>query len=315
MERGSETNNDQIYQNNPNLRSYQLWKEILKSHPEPAFSQKAVYNLCAKQNQSEWRRTENELESAKILLAEFTKDSSGGCIALAFALPPLIRKWAGTIGKSRLILRIINTTKAGYECFALLGEVFGSGLPVGFIRRFIDHWSLEIIQSLSDKDITGINALLAELPDDIKHQDRLQVAQCFLPTIKLRFQGQTAENSAPSRPKIVINAGNRSNNTPHTLEDVSDLSSSSDTALEQLVDSLDDKEEYNEDLSAIHFCEHPLLPDRSGNLRTAKQIRDAGCLLNVHVLQAAWTPRDLGLYVDGMVLSGEVQDHGSCQPT
>ncbi|KAK6972001.1 hypothetical protein R3P38DRAFT_2550175 [Favolaschia claudopus] len=52
-----------------------LWKEILKSYPEPAFSQKAVYNLWAKQNQSEWRRTENELESAKILLAEFTKDS------------------------------------------------------------------------------------------------------------------------------------------------------------------------------------------------------------------------------------------------
>ncbi|KAK7041371.1 hypothetical protein R3P38DRAFT_2768697 [Favolaschia claudopus] len=95
----------QIIQNNPKLRSYQLWKEILKSHPEPAFSQKAVYNLCAKQNQSEWRRTENELESAKILLAEFTKDSR-------------------------------------------------------FIRRFIDHWSLEIIQSLSDKDITEINALL-----------------------------------------------------------------------------------------------------------------------------------------------------------
>ncbi|KAK7007107.1 hypothetical protein R3P38DRAFT_2438938, partial [Favolaschia claudopus] len=66
----------QIIQNNPKLRSYQLWKEILKSYPEPAFSQKAVYNLWANiQNQSEWRRTENELESAKILLAEFTKDS------------------------------------------------------------------------------------------------------------------------------------------------------------------------------------------------------------------------------------------------
>ncbi|KAK6984287.1 hypothetical protein R3P38DRAFT_3332864 [Favolaschia claudopus] len=190
----------QIIQNNPKLRSYQLWKKILKSHPDPAFSQKAVYNLCAKQNQSEWRRTENELESAKILLAEFTKDSSGnylplftlqhtalsgGCIALAFAQPPLIRKWAGTIREVALD-STFNTTKAGYECFALLGEVFGSGLPKEqyirrFIRRFIDHWSLEIIQSLSDKDITEINALLAELPDDIKHQ------VCFWHSIRITF--------------------------------------------------------------------------------------------------------------------------------
>ncbi|KAK6966854.1 hypothetical protein R3P38DRAFT_2386745, partial [Favolaschia claudopus] len=65
----------QKYSQLPKVTEFGLWKEILKSYPEPAFSQKAVYNLWAKQNLSEWRRTENELESAKILLAEFTKDS------------------------------------------------------------------------------------------------------------------------------------------------------------------------------------------------------------------------------------------------
>ncbi|KAK6984659.1 SWIM-type domain-containing protein [Favolaschia claudopus] len=392
---------------NPNLRAYQLWKEILKTHPFPAFTQKAVYNLWSKQHQSQWRRNDDELESAKILLAEFSKDpryqvesitlppDSGGCIALAFALPLLIRKWAGTIREAALD-STFNTTKAGYECFALLGEVFGSGLPVGFlfiktsnpdpnqkevfirafIRRLLDEWNLQIIQSLSDKDITEINALLAELPDDIKHQicfwhslrivkgrlavlarrpapynveeafaefdwidreflplaqldpelqtpDRLQVAQSFLPTVKLRFQGQAAESSAPTRPKIVINLGRQSGTTapaPRTTEeDVSDVSSDSDAALEQFLESLDDDDEdYSEDPTAIdridgpaslfeagenlvsvfasgtayvfcpaphraqilrifirHFCEHPLLPDRTGNLRSSKQIRAA----------------------------------------
>ncbi|KAK6977828.1 hypothetical protein R3P38DRAFT_2581153, partial [Favolaschia claudopus] len=34
----------QFIEENSTLRSYQLWKEILKKHPLPAFSQKAVYN-------------------------------------------------------------------------------------------------------------------------------------------------------------------------------------------------------------------------------------------------------------------------------
>ncbi|KAK6974646.1 hypothetical protein R3P38DRAFT_2583717 [Favolaschia claudopus] len=200
----------QFIEENSKLRSYQLWKEILKKHPLPAFSQKAVYTLWSKQQQSQWRRSDNELDSAKILLAEFARNPTyqiesiplpadgGGCIALAFSLPPLLRKWAGTIREAALD-STFNTTKAGYECFALLGEVFGSGLPVGFlfiktsspepnqkekyirafIRDLLDKWNLDVIQSLSDKDITEINALLAELPDDIKHQ------VCFWHSIRI----------------------------------------------------------------------------------------------------------------------------------
>jgi hypothetical protein len=92
-----------------NSLSFQLWKEILKTHPRPAFSQKAVYNFWIKQEQTQWRRHENELESAKILIAEFSHnpqyeiepirlpDDGGGCTAIAFTLPSLIRKWGGTI--------------------------------------------------------------------------------------------------------------------------------------------------------------------------------------------------------------------------
>jgi hypothetical protein len=89
----------------------QLWKEILKSHPYPAFSQKAVYDLWFKQRQTHWRRHNDDLESAKILLKEFSQANSAykiepipvpqnqddGFTAIAFALPTLIRKWGGKI--------------------------------------------------------------------------------------------------------------------------------------------------------------------------------------------------------------------------
>ncbi|KAJ7718501.1 hypothetical protein B0H14DRAFT_3011233 [Mycena olivaceomarginata] len=178
---------------NPKMRSFQLWKEILKSHPRPAFSQKAVYNLWNKQQQTQWRRHDDELESAKLLLKEFSldpkyelepidlPDDGGGYTAIAFALPSLILALDSTF----------NTTKSGFECFSLLGEVFGSGLPLGFlliksdgdpepnqkeqyirsvIRHFVEAWNLRVRQCLSDKDITEINALLGELPDDVKYQ-------------------------------------------------------------------------------------------------------------------------------------------------
>ncbi|KAK7034387.1 SWIM-type domain-containing protein [Favolaschia claudopus] len=227
--------------------------------------------------------------------------------------------------------------------FALLGEVFGSGLPVGFlfiktsspdpnqkekyirsfIRNLLDKWNLDVIQSLSDKDMTEINALLAELPDDIKHQvcfwhsirivrGRLSVLapfrefdwidRDFLPIGQLDPELQTpvCPCSSQTSPQSAAAA------SVHRLSGNPD----SDANLERLVDSFDDDEEdVSEDLSAEdridgpkswfepgetptssapavhraqllrifirHFCEHPLLPDRSGNLRSAKQIRDA----------------------------------------
>ncbi|KAK7052650.1 hypothetical protein R3P38DRAFT_2762996 [Favolaschia claudopus] len=171
---------------NSKLRSYQLWKEILKTHPLPAFSQKAVYNLWLKHQLSQWRRSDNELDSAKILLAEFARNPKYQVESIP--LPADSGDGPGTIREVALD-STFNTTKAGYECFALLGEVFGSGLPVGFlfiktsnpdpnqkekyirafIRNLLGNWNLDVIQSLSDKDITEINALLAELPEDVKH--------------------------------------------------------------------------------------------------------------------------------------------------
>ncbi|KAJ7300763.1 hypothetical protein DFH08DRAFT_997751 [Mycena albidolilacea] len=93
---------------NPKLRAPQLWKDILKTHPRPRFSQKSVYNQWFKQQQTSWRRWNDEFESAKILLQEFASDTvhelvsipmpeSDGFCAIGFVFPSVLRKWDGII--------------------------------------------------------------------------------------------------------------------------------------------------------------------------------------------------------------------------
>ncbi|KAJ7659443.1 hypothetical protein B0H17DRAFT_954753 [Mycena rosella] len=185
---------------NPKLRAPQLWKEILKTNPRPRFAQKSVYYQWFKQQQTNYRRSDDEFESAKILLKEFATGpahklaeipmpESGGFRALGFVFPSVLRKWDGVIHEVALD-STFQTNKAGFECFALLGEVGSSGVPLGFILlksnqpelhekekyiraaiRFITVvWKIRVKQALSDKEITEINALLGELPDDIKYQ-------------------------------------------------------------------------------------------------------------------------------------------------
>ncbi|CAK5266892.1 unnamed protein product [Mycena citricolor] len=186
------------------VRVPEIWKEILTKHPQPLFSQEQVYNLWLKYHRISWHRDDDEEKSARLLIEEFRRNNprfgahiesiplpknEDTCTAIAFALPTLIRKWGGGISEIALD-STWKTNKAGYECFALLGEVFGSGLPLAIlliksknpepgakekylrslIRNITETWKIKPIQSLSDKDITEINAFLAELPADTKHQ-------------------------------------------------------------------------------------------------------------------------------------------------
>ncbi|KAJ7661054.1 hypothetical protein B0H17DRAFT_843132, partial [Mycena rosella] len=125
------------------LSTRQLWKEILKTNPRPRFAQKSVYYQWFKQQQTNYRRSDDEFESAKILLKEFATGpahklaeipmpDSDGFRALGFVFPSVLRKWDGVIREVALD-STFQTNKAGFECFALLGEVGGSGVPLGFI--------------------------------------------------------------------------------------------------------------------------------------------------------------------------------------
>ncbi|KAJ7717771.1 hypothetical protein B0H16DRAFT_1278797, partial [Mycena metata] len=94
---------------NPKLTPGQLWDEILKTHPEPTFTRRAVYAMWAENNARTWKRDPDELKSANILLQEFSStesDANGkkplysveqipltpqsGFTAIAFALPKIL---------------------------------------------------------------------------------------------------------------------------------------------------------------------------------------------------------------------------------
>jgi hypothetical protein len=83
-----------------------------------------------------------------------------------------------------------NTNKSRFEVYALLGETYGSGCPLGYLliqssgdteeggkERYLrdllsyvkDTWNLRALITLTDKDLSEINAFLAVYPE-AKHQ-------------------------------------------------------------------------------------------------------------------------------------------------
>jgi hypothetical protein len=75
--------------------------------------QKTVYNHWLKQQQASWRRCDDELESAKILLKEFAIDpahklelipmpESERFRAIGFVFPSLLHKWGNVIREAAL---------------------------------------------------------------------------------------------------------------------------------------------------------------------------------------------------------------------
>ncbi|KAJ7300745.1 hypothetical protein DFH08DRAFT_828202 [Mycena albidolilacea] len=239
---------------NPKLRAPQLWKEILKTHPRPNFLQKSVYNHWLKQQQASWRRCDDELESAKILLKEFATDpahklelipmpESERFRAIGFVFPSLLHKWGNVIREAALD-STFKTNKAGFECFALLGEVGGSGVPLGFLLLKSNNPQSNEREEYIRAVIRHITAIWEVNP----MQKNLKVAQTAIPTLKIRFNGQTSEVAAPARPKLIIHLNGRTESAPH-------VSADSDEALERFVDSLDDDEEdLNEDPDAVDIA-------------------------------------------------------------
>ncbi|KAJ7577189.1 hypothetical protein C8J56DRAFT_799033 [Mycena floridula] len=187
-----------------------FWNHILKTwYPDspPPFMQKSMYCLWAAEDQKKWKRDDNEVKSAKILLEEAAKfeDVPGkglyaiepiplpmvvgdGFTAIAFALPGTLQKFGGRIREIALD-SAWNTNHSLFEIFALLGEVYGSGLPLGYLliqsnqgdaggkERYLNvmlghfntKWDLRVIAALSDKDWSEINTFLARYPE-AKHQ-------------------------------------------------------------------------------------------------------------------------------------------------
>lgn len=96
--------------------SCQLWTEILQKHPKPTFTRKSIYQLWSRLSSRSWKRDEDEIQSARILLKEFQKPSADhlytvepmpveqgeGITVIAFALPENLRQWGGRLRELQL---------------------------------------------------------------------------------------------------------------------------------------------------------------------------------------------------------------------
>ncbi|KAJ7769753.1 hypothetical protein B0H14DRAFT_2632715 [Mycena olivaceomarginata] len=172
---------DYVHKNHK-LTTTQLWDEILKVHPNPPFSRKAIHSMWAQINATEWKRDPDELKPAKIILEEFSNSAPDketgkkplytvesiplpdvpGFTAIAFCLPNILREVGGRVRELSLD-SAWDTNGSRYEVFALLGEVYGSGMPLGYL----------LIQSSSTASAGGKERFLRHLLAHFKHSSPL----------------------------------------------------------------------------------------------------------------------------------------------
>ncbi|KAI0054907.1 hypothetical protein BV25DRAFT_1934416 [Artomyces pyxidatus] len=192
----------QYVRENANLPLQTIWLEILrKQGNKPTFSRKAIYQLWTKISSQKWKRDDDEVTSVMILLREpaigpgaFRVDPvklkpEPGLVAFGFLLPDMLEKWARRIRKISMD-SAWNTNGSRFEVYAILGETYGSGMPLGFLMiqahpdstpgakerllrqlmaQLRDDWNIDPAFTLSDKDWSEINAFRAEFPN-AKHQ-------------------------------------------------------------------------------------------------------------------------------------------------
>ncbi|TRM55937.1 hypothetical protein BD626DRAFT_466992 [Schizophyllum amplum] len=181
----------------PEMRPNQLYSAINEKFGIQQFSRKSIYNLWAEREQQKWRLDPDPVVSAQKLIdaavavrwgngdSTYSVQSvplphNDGVDALAFSMPEILRKWGGKIREIALD-SAWNTNGLGYEIYAILGEVCGSGCPLAYlfinisapqakgtkedyVRAVLRHlrevWNIRASVTLSDKDWSEINASL-----------------------------------------------------------------------------------------------------------------------------------------------------------
>ncbi|KLO05591.1 hypothetical protein SCHPADRAFT_988086, partial [Schizopora paradoxa] len=177
-----------------------LWNKILTNYPTPKFTRKSISELWATFDRKKWKRADDELESAKLLLEELAQKAADGQlskieslflaqepghVALSFAFPGHLERWADRIREISMD-SAWNTNGSSYELFALLGETYGKGLPLAYLlvksdgtgpagakerllTQFLKHvkcnWHLRVSVTLTDKDASEIAACRCVFPE------------------------------------------------------------------------------------------------------------------------------------------------------
>ena len=143
---------------------------------------------------SVWRSNSDEVKSAHAIIAKSIESSDVvspiplpeilGFEALPFALPQILRQWGGKLQEIALD-SAFNTNGSCFDVFALMGEIHGSGIPLGFLfvhtnngeshgkQKLIEafltfvqtSYELNMSCALTDKDWSEINAFQTVFPD------------------------------------------------------------------------------------------------------------------------------------------------------
>ncbi|PPQ85367.1 hypothetical protein CVT26_000899, partial [Gymnopilus dilepis] len=161
----------EFIQKNIDLGPDKIWHRILEDDPAPDYSRRSVYQLWYEEASKDWKKDKDEVKSAKILLDEASKNprsklfqvetipvhNEDGFTALAFCLPEFLRQWGGKVRELSLD-SAWNTNGSNFEVYALLGEVSGSGCPLGYL----------LIQSAAGSEPGGKQRYLEEVLDHFK---------------------------------------------------------------------------------------------------------------------------------------------------
>ncbi|KDQ14257.1 hypothetical protein BOTBODRAFT_110345 [Botryobasidium botryosum FD-172 SS1] len=192
-----------VVQNSLDKNVTQIWNDVLTLYPSPNFTRKSVYRLWYSLVRGRWSLDSDQVLSAEKLLERgeeagglgaysfkrISLDIPDGYSAISFSIPEMIERWGGRL-REVAIDSAWGTNKGGYEIFSLLGEAYGSGMPLGyllvksigkaapnskqhlleqFLRHFRDEYKLTVNFTLSDKDFAEIGACRSVFPR-AKHQ-------------------------------------------------------------------------------------------------------------------------------------------------
>ncbi|KAJ3720039.1 hypothetical protein C8R42DRAFT_549361, partial [Lentinula raphanica] len=173
-----------------------IWDHILKRDPDTELTEKQIQAKWTRINKVHWHLDKDQVTSALQLLQQSEKEKievipitqREGASSIAFAFTEILDSVGNQI-EEILMDSTWKTNALSYELFAIVGELNGQAIPLAFqlntltkaaddgvkellLRDFI-RWLARrcpnIKFTLSDKDITEINAFRIEIPH-AKHQ-------------------------------------------------------------------------------------------------------------------------------------------------
>ncbi|KAJ7212431.1 hypothetical protein C8J57DRAFT_1539110 [Mycena rebaudengoi] len=186
---------------NPQLTPGQLWSEILKTHPQPTFTRRAIYAMWAETNAMEWKRDPDELKSANILLQEFTSPDPKIHCHLSFALPKILREVGGR-DWSEINAFLAKYPNAKHQlCFWHALRAIKTRLAI--LRRVPAHYAVESAHA----EFNWIDEKFVPVSQSQEVAPNTYVAAQAIPQLTLRLRGvpmATAPRPMDAQPSLTL---------------------------------------------------------------------------------------------------------------